>query len=178
MFHPWVGKIPWRRKWQSTPVVLPGESHGWRSLVGYSPRGRKESDTTERLHLHLLPPAGWGSPVGCVYRVAQKRLSSSSLSFGKITFMFSFSVSAKWRDWISGCAKYVPSTPVFTSTSLEPFLVEKCFFSAFCYFVRQIQRLLKEWRKTGGNNSTCNMLNNKQIPYWSPFHSRAIIFLE
>ena len=50
---PWVGKIPWRRKWQSTPVFLPGESHGWRSLVGYSPQGRKESDTTEELHFHL-----------------------------------------------------------------------------------------------------------------------------
>ena len=40
----------WRRKWQSTPVFVPGESHGWRSLVGCSPRGLKGSDTTERLH--------------------------------------------------------------------------------------------------------------------------------
>ena len=40
----------WRRKWRPTPVFLPGEPHGQRSLVGYSPRGRKESDTTERLH--------------------------------------------------------------------------------------------------------------------------------
>ena len=52
-FDPWVGKIPWRRKWQPTPVFLPGESHGRRSLVGYSPRDRKESDTTERLHFHF-----------------------------------------------------------------------------------------------------------------------------
>ena len=36
------GKIPWRRKWQPTPVFLPGKSHGHRSLAGYSPRGRKE----------------------------------------------------------------------------------------------------------------------------------------
>ena len=49
-FDPWVGKIPWRRKWQSIPVFLPGESHGWRSLVGYSPWGHKESDMTEQLH--------------------------------------------------------------------------------------------------------------------------------
>ena len=42
---------PWRRKWQSTPVLLPGKSHGQKSLVGYSPWGCKESDTTERLHL-------------------------------------------------------------------------------------------------------------------------------
>ena len=46
-FHPWVGKIPWRRAWQPTPVFLPGESHGQRSLVGYSPWGHKESDTIE-----------------------------------------------------------------------------------------------------------------------------------
>ena len=41
-FDPWVGKIPWSRKWQPTPVFLPGESHGQRSLVGYSPWGCKE----------------------------------------------------------------------------------------------------------------------------------------
>ena len=53
-FHPWVGKIPWRRKWHPTPVLLPGKSLGPRSLVGYSPWGRKESDTTERLHFTSL----------------------------------------------------------------------------------------------------------------------------
>ena len=41
-------------KWQPTPVFLPGESHGQRSLVGYSLQGRKESDMTERLHFHIL----------------------------------------------------------------------------------------------------------------------------
>ena len=46
-FDPWVRKIPWRRAWQLTPVSLPGESHGQRSLVGYSPRGCKELDMTE-----------------------------------------------------------------------------------------------------------------------------------
>ena len=49
----WVWTIPWRRKWQSTPALLPGKSHGRRSLIGYSPWGRKESDTTERLHFHF-----------------------------------------------------------------------------------------------------------------------------
>ena len=43
----------WRRKWQPTPVFSPGESHGRRSLAGYSPEGRKESDRTERLHFHF-----------------------------------------------------------------------------------------------------------------------------
>ena len=45
-FNPWVGKIPWGRKWQPTPVFLPGKSHGQRSLAGSSPRGHRESDTT------------------------------------------------------------------------------------------------------------------------------------
>ena len=46
-FYPWVKKISWRRKWQLTPVFLPGESHGKRSLVGYSPWSHKELDMTE-----------------------------------------------------------------------------------------------------------------------------------
>ena len=57
-----------------TPVLLPGKFHGWRSLVGYSPSGRKESDTTERLYLHL-----WSDPskelcfgrIICIYDVIQ-----------------------------------------------------------------------------------------------------------
>ena len=46
-FNPWVRKIPWSRKWQSTPVFLLGEPHEQRTLAGYSPCGRKESDMTE-----------------------------------------------------------------------------------------------------------------------------------
>ena len=90
----------WRRQWQPTPVLLPGESHGWRSLVGCSPRGRSESDMTERLHFDFSLPCigeGNGNPLKCsclenprdggawwiaVYEVTQswtllKRLSSS-----------------------------------------------------------------------------------------------------
>ena len=91
----------WRRQWQSTPVLLPGKSHGWRSLVGCSPWGHEESDMTERLHFHFslsCTGEGNGNPLQCsclenprdggawwaaVYGVAQsrtrlKRLSSSS----------------------------------------------------------------------------------------------------
>ena len=50
-FDPWVGKIPWRRKQQPTPVFLPGESHGHRSLVGYSSYSHKESDMTQWLSM-------------------------------------------------------------------------------------------------------------------------------
>ena len=55
-FHPWVGKTPWRRAWQHTPVFLPEESHGQRSLAGYRPWGREESDTTEVTHAHTHTP--------------------------------------------------------------------------------------------------------------------------
>ena len=96
--------VIWRRQWQPTPVLLPGKSHGWKSLVGCSPWGRKELDTTERLHFHFLfscTGEGNGNPLQCsclenprdggawwaaVYGVAQSRtwlkwLSSSSKSF-------------------------------------------------------------------------------------------------
>ena len=90
-----------RRQWHPTPVLLPGKSHRWRSLVGCSPWGRQESDTTERLHFHFSLSCigeGSGNPLQCsclenprdggawwaaVSGVAQsrtrlKRLSSSS----------------------------------------------------------------------------------------------------
>ena len=44
---PRSGRFPWRRAWQPTPIFLPGDSHGQKNLVGYSPWGRKESDMTE-----------------------------------------------------------------------------------------------------------------------------------
>ena len=57
-----------RRQWHATPVLLPGKSHGWRSLVGCSPWGRQESDTTERLHFHFSLSCigeGNGNPLQC-----------------------------------------------------------------------------------------------------------------
>ena len=61
--NPW-----WRRQWHPTPVLLPGKSHGWRSLVGCSPWGLEESDTTERLHFHFSLSCigeGNGNPLQC-----------------------------------------------------------------------------------------------------------------
>ena len=57
-----------RRQWHPTPVLLPGKSHGWRSLVGCSPWGRYESDTTEQLHFHFSLSCigeGNGNPLQC-----------------------------------------------------------------------------------------------------------------
>ena len=99
----WVPNVQrWRRRWQPTPVLLSGKCHGRRSLVGYSPRGREESGTTERLHFDFLLPCigeGYGNLFqdsclenprdrgawwAAVYGVAQswtrlKRLSSSNV---------------------------------------------------------------------------------------------------
>ena len=58
----------WRRQWHPTAVFLPGKSHGWRSLVGYSPWGCEESDTTEQLHFHFSVSCigeGNGNPLQC-----------------------------------------------------------------------------------------------------------------
>ena len=52
-FHPWVGKIPWRRKWQPTPVLLPGKSHGWRSLGSYSHRVSKSQTRLSSTQTHV-----------------------------------------------------------------------------------------------------------------------------
>ena len=100
-------KTIWRRQWQPTPILLPGKSHGRRSLVGCSPWGRKESDTTERLHFHFSRSCTGeanGNSLQCsclknprdgrawwatIYGVAQsrtrlKRLSNSSRSMQTI----------------------------------------------------------------------------------------------
>ena len=67
--HLWSGMRRWRRRqWHPTPVLLPGKSHGQRSLVGCSPWGRWESDTTERLHFHFSLSCigeGNGNPLQC-----------------------------------------------------------------------------------------------------------------
>ena len=91
---PWFRGARWRRQQHSTPVLLPGRSHGWRSLVGCSPWGHEESDTTEQLHFHFslsCTGEGNGSPLQCSClenprdgvaqsRTQLKRLSSSSSS--------------------------------------------------------------------------------------------------
>ena len=76
-FDPWVGKIPWRRKRQPTPVLMPGKSHGQRSLIGYSPWGRKESDTTKWLHFQ-----GSYRLMFCLGHKANKQWQSQILNSG------------------------------------------------------------------------------------------------
>ena len=83
-FNPWVGKIPWSGKWQPTPVFLPGEFHGQRSLPGYSPWGRKESDTKEHAceegRISAGEPGGW-------YSLTTRERASHTLSHGLSLFL-------------------------------------------------------------------------------------------
>ena len=99
-----------RRQWQPTAVLLPGKSHGRRSLVGCSPRGREESDSTERVHFHFSLSCigeGNGSPLQCsclenprdggawraaVYGVTQSRTRLKRLSSSR-------SSSRDWWEW-------------------------------------------------------------------------------
>ena len=73
MHDPWVGKSPWRRKWQLTPVFLPGEFHGQGSLVGLSPWGHKESDTTEWLtHTHNKHYSQWWKTESILFKFSNE----------------------------------------------------------------------------------------------------------
>ena len=66
-FDPWVGNIPWRRKWQATPVFLPGESHGQRTLVGPSPWGHRVGHNwNDFARTHKLKQSSWLQKNGCV----------------------------------------------------------------------------------------------------------------
>ena len=92
-FNPWVGKIPWRRQWQHTPVFLPGKFHGLRSLVGYSPWRCKESDTTEQLHFdfHFYV---------CIYMYCNMITTKISLIFVTTNSYTIFSCNANFKIYL------------------------------------------------------------------------------
>ena len=127
--------IDWRRQWHPTPVLLPGKSHGWRSLVGCSRWGRLESDMTERLHFHFSLSCigeGNGNPLHCfclenprdrgawwgaICGVAQsqtrvKRLSSSSSNLIDLFQLCCVCSCSEWGlfcscgAWMSHCGGF------------------------------------------------------------------------
>ena len=89
-FDPWMGKIPWRRAWQPTPVFLPGESHGQRRLAGYSPGGHRELDTTEQPE-HARMHTGKSIQV----------------------IAFPMSPSSEFLPWDPSCASWIKSNCLF-----------------------------------------------------------------
>ena len=91
-FHLWVGKIPWSREWQPTPVSLPGKFHGQKSLAGYSPWGCKESNTTECVHTHTHTHTHTELPVKWTKSTNLKRLLWG--------WELGFSISS-WKSFLS-----------------------------------------------------------------------------
>ena len=114
MFDPWIGKIPWRRKWQPTPVLLPGKFQGQRSLIGYSPWDCKESDMTEQLHFQEQDPdagtwSGGGSGTDEVSFPVQAQKEAESL--GPLAESFSGHLlyaehRARWEEQEMGRERY------------------------------------------------------------------------
>ena len=112
-FDPWVGKIPWRRAWQPTPVSLPRENRGQRSLAVYSPWGCIESDTTEvtsmhtgsyRVHVLNQEPQG-GQCLTQRYRLLATILAASGW---------------KQQTWGRRLLSHLPRTPELESMTLPP----------------------------------------------------------
>ena len=109
----WLGKesswkIPWKRKWQTTPVFLPGKSHGQRTLVGYSPQGCKESDMTERLNSNSSSVPYVGGNTLTLKKVLGWPTSSFKL-FCTISVPSSVPFMKK-PDWTFRPAEYLPFT--------------------------------------------------------------------
>ena len=97
----------WRRRWHSTPVLLPGKSHGWRSLVGCSPWSREESDTTERLPFHFsLSCIGEGNdnPLQC------SCLESPRDGGAWWAAVYGVTQSQTWLKWLSSSSTYIWKT--------------------------------------------------------------------
>ena len=122
-------RLIWRRQWQPTPVLLPGKSHGWRSLVGCSPWGCYELDTSEWLHFHALEKEmathssvlawkipGTGEPGGLLSmgvaqsRTRLKRLSSSSRRLITLQYCGGFCHTFTWISHGCTCVPH-PDPP-------------------------------------------------------------------
>ena len=111
-FTPWVGKIPWRVKWQHAPIFLPGKLRGQRSLAGYGPWGRKESGTTERAYTHT---PSWGHMFLLKQSNSKQTTSVDNLlvpPFSRILLL----LYRRGTSLIHGAA-FTPATPHFSSIS-------------------------------------------------------------
>ena len=146
-FDPWVRKTPWRRAWQPTPVLLPRESHGQRSLVGYSPWHRKESDPTERLSTHavqtaVMPAKEWQSAEASA---VNKDLQQSQAS--ENTWLLSNSCSWTHKSGARGREeeRTKHSFPTARSLRLNP---HKCWENKYEVWIRSEVQLLN-WTSWG-----------------------------
>ena len=118
---PWVGQVPWSRKWQPIPVFSSGESQGLRSLAGYSPWGHRESVTMERVRKHARLP----SAVCAVYISTHRSVAMSLWSADNQYPPFVSEDNGAWRDRVTcpchraevtGRGRFVGSCPCGVST--------------------------------------------------------------
>ena len=117
-FDPWVGKLPWRKAWLPAPVFLPGESHGHRSQVGYSPWGHKETEVKllDQLHSCLVPRGlrpdqllGPSAECVCVGRRGSERVWTGVLTRARAcVFLLLKTLHHLHGSWLT--ASHVPST--------------------------------------------------------------------
>ena len=121
-FNPWAGKIPWKRKWQPIPVFLPENSHGQKSLEGYSPWGRKEWNTTKQLstgmrRLSLYHSLDWNASPGFPqdFFPLLLRRATSWLSFLPL-----FSAEASGNFFYKGIFHFVGYTISVATTQFHP----------------------------------------------------------
>ena len=103
---PGSGRFPWRRKWQPTLVFLPGESHGQKSLVGYSPRSHKESDMIQQLHFTSLPkntqdwsPLEWTDWISLQSKGLSRVFSNKSINSSVLSFLHSPTLTSIHDYW-------------------------------------------------------------------------------
>ena len=135
-FVPWVGKIPWRREWRPTPVFLPGEFHGQRNPVGYSPWGCKESDTPHRLTLSpsLFTPCSTMAialQLGCWACQSRRLAVFPGLDMLRQHLLVRLSLLRLWCGfvlslWVEGSSRspthWLPKLPLNTCGSASPHL--------------------------------------------------------
>ena len=135
-----------RRQWQPTPVFLPGESHGQRSLVGYSPWGRGELDTTERLHFHFslsCTGEGNGNPLQC--SCLENPRDGGAWSDSLLLSMGSHRVGHDWHD-LAAAAAYPYILYLWHMTKRKFMHPEIIGFWMKSQFLWQWQRLKEKYR--------------------------------
>ena len=136
-------QFPCRRKWQPTPVLLPGKSHGQRSLVDYSPWDRKESDMTERLHFHR-------TQAGSCYRTGNWCIKNCRGHFSK-------------QFWSSRSTAF--KSQRFCELPGQPLMLNDCSASR-----RQAR---EQWRTTGRRFEWCLCLvNNERFRKVNPLQQK------
>ena len=157
--------MPWRRKWQPTPVLLPGKFHGLRSLVGYSPWDHKESDTTERLQFQFQ-----GTHLRCLMIRKEHYIWLKSTSWPEINTVLYVDYTCFWNYIMKKNLPrenifFLPSCCIrFTLPWNYPHVVHSvCFWLAFVDIV---------WHKYVFNDSLCICSLSKltEVPWRQDFY--------